>query len=292
MTDRARCRLRRCARPPAYPTKLEVLALPRLLKAHQPPAWMANGTILAATSAFLAANVAGCHSPAPTSGTQPPPPSKAPAIVAPLFEHGDGRGSAGCVAVSPPVFLSEEEALQIIVEELQPHGIELSGHDVELPSVIVKHKEFRQEQDGRRQGGRWVQFEAPLHADGVDSEHHIAVEFASRDDFDDLAGPWYAEGVYCTATFFDMREVAGYVADQARGRPEGVYFGVFYDPLEGRLDFAEFRRRSLAANGTLDRQRHRQVHEELSEQGKNKSAELLRQQVRDFVEWLKGQGVI
>ena len=46
-------------------------------------------------------------------------------VVAPIFEHGTGRGADGCVVVSPPVFLSEEEAVQVIREELAKQGIKL-----------------------------------------------------------------------------------------------------------------------------------------------------------------------
>ena len=77
---------------PAYPPKLDVLAMPGLLAKHQPPAWVRNAEIAGAAGLFLTANAAGCAKPTP-----PPLAANAPAIVAPIFEHGEGRASEGCV---------------------------------------------------------------------------------------------------------------------------------------------------------------------------------------------------
>ena len=45
----------------------------------------------------------------------------------PIFAHGTGRSSYGCMSVAPPVFLSEEEAMQVIAEECAAQGIDISG---------------------------------------------------------------------------------------------------------------------------------------------------------------------
>ena len=44
---------------------------------------------------------------------------QASVLVAPIFEHGKGRGATGCIVIAPPVFLSEEDARQAIEEELK-----------------------------------------------------------------------------------------------------------------------------------------------------------------------------
>lgn len=56
----------------------------------------------------------------------------AKAVVAPIFEHGEGRGATGCVVVNPPVFLSEQDAMQVIREELPKSGVSLSEGSVLL----------------------------------------------------------------------------------------------------------------------------------------------------------------
>src|SRR5690606_34641768 len=66
-------------------------------------------------------------------------------VVAPIFEHGEGRGSIGCSAVVPPAFLSEEEGMQILGEELAKHGIALKPgrtlEEVRVPARVEKDVE-------------------------------------------------------------------------------------------------------------------------------------------------------
>ncbi len=44
-------------------------------------------------------------------------------LKAPVFVHGEGRGSVGCMAVSSPVFVSETDARDIILESFSKQGI-------------------------------------------------------------------------------------------------------------------------------------------------------------------------
>ncbi len=110
---------------------------------------------------------------------------------------------------------------------------------------------------------------AVLNVDGLDPAHHIAVEFASRDDFWDLDGPWRAE-IHGTAFTVDTRSVATYLRERADGSDANVYFGAFYDPL-------------VLPEPPQSENRPRAVAE---------SKRLLREQVKDFAAWLKAQGAI
>lgn len=107
---------------PSYPTQLDVLATPEILAAHPPRGWLSNRDLAAFAAALLAANFAGCDSDKDHTLRKRLAPHAA-AVVAPVFEHGDGRGATGCVVISPPAFLSEEEALAVIREELTAHGL-------------------------------------------------------------------------------------------------------------------------------------------------------------------------
>jgi hypothetical protein len=60
------------------------------------------------------------------------------AIVAPIFERGEGRGADGCMVMSPPVFLSEEAALQVIREEMAVKGVQLRTNQTTLAGVTVR----------------------------------------------------------------------------------------------------------------------------------------------------------
>ena len=41
--------------------------------------------------------------------------------MAPVFIHGEGTGAYGCIAVTAPFFLSEEEAWEIIKSEAESY---------------------------------------------------------------------------------------------------------------------------------------------------------------------------
>ncbi|MCZ7584672.1 MAG: hypothetical protein M5R36_15785 [Deltaproteobacteria bacterium] len=62
------------------------------------------------------------------------------AIVAPVFEHGEGRGSIGCVMVNGPVFLSEEEALAVIKTALEKRGLTGFGSPKEYPEITIAQR--------------------------------------------------------------------------------------------------------------------------------------------------------
>ncbi|HBO43451.1 MAG TPA: hypothetical protein DD670_05880, partial [Planctomycetaceae bacterium] len=118
---------------PQYPRRGELLAD----SASRTARW--GKTASGAATFFLAISIGGCNDSPSTpnasqqtltsqeanvlSETSPP----RVGVVAPVFEHGEGSGSTGCIVMTPPVFLSEEEAMQIIKDELAKHGIALSG---------------------------------------------------------------------------------------------------------------------------------------------------------------------
>jgi hypothetical protein len=141
-------------------------------------------------------------------------------IVAPIFKHGEGRGAVGCVVVSPPVFLSEEEAMQIIGEELAKSGIRLKGGEalegVRIPQRFRKY-DFGEHAKKDSEGGRKLprltlvdgrltvpapplvetpqekvvearKHAKPLKLDGIDSEKRVAVEFVCYERYYDLGG--------------------------------------------------------------------------------------------------------
>lgn len=259
---------------PAYPTRLQVLADPHLLEKHIPVNWLSTPELAGAVAIFLAAN--SCTK----AGEEQIPASSGAAVVAPIFEHGAGRGATGCVAVSPPVFLSEEEALQVIVEELANAGVRVTGTDVVLEGVFVpQHIETY-----RRVGGTFrekveeIPGTQPLSLDIRDDRHRIGVEFISKSDYFQLGGARSAS----TAQGFDFQRVARGVAEAVGRKGKGIYFGAFYDPLP-EWDWGEAHRISSDWKQRWEAAKTREGIE---------AKRLLRQQVQDFIGWLKGQGAI
>ena len=84
------------------------------------PAYPTRREVLAGAASFALFRLTGCSFVFAES-------DEGKITVAPIFKHGEGRGATGCIVVSPPVFLSEEEALQIVKEELAKHGVQLAA---------------------------------------------------------------------------------------------------------------------------------------------------------------------
>jgi hypothetical protein len=197
--------------------------------------------------------------------------------------------------LSPPVFLSEEEALQVIADELKQHGIGLPESGVDLESVRIPLREYRGTLDwvSDKETHELVHFEGPLRIDAANTDRQIAIEFASVDDHHAVDGPWhFPDGAWSSVSEYDFKQVAGLIAQRANAKPEGMYVGVFYDPAEGRYDLDRLRRELVQSNGKLDRAKERKLWDQMKKDATIVSRRLLREQVRDFVDWLKAQGVI
>lgn len=278
-------------RPPAYPTKLQILASPGLLEKRLPPAWAINRELAAAVGVFLAAGASGCRTePSAANEGRANLSADVVAIVAPIFEHGEGRVSMGCIAVSPPALLSEDEALEIIKQEFANAGIHLSRRDVVAPDVIIVGKIFRSGYDwiAAKKTCGWQDVPGPLVVDLQDIEHAINIEFVSRDDFELLGG-----SMDVRAAVLDIKSVADSVAAEVNRQGQSIYFGAFYEPVV----YADWRAVRNDASGELANsvsalEEYKIMNRHAKQQCERRTQEDLRLQVRDFVDWLKAQGVI
>ena len=233
---------------------------PKPVEQHERPRYPTRREVLAGAASFALVNLAGCNFVVaePESGK---------ILVAPIFEHGCGRGATGCDVVTPPVFLSEEEGMQILREELAKHGIQLKA-DRNLDGVFVPAR-LEKLDHGKVSVVEVPDKAKPLKLSGMDAEKKIAIEFISGTNYDDLGG--LGGGLSGTALkgYYDPKEAAAYVAAQAKKQgKDHVFFGVFYDP------------------GPQDGQKTQ------TEQGKEDSKKLLRQQAQDFIAWLKEKKAI
>jgi hypothetical protein len=283
---------------PKYPTRLEIAARPDLLRRHQPPAWRKWPELTGAAGLLLLADAARIWA---ADGTpkrgQSLAQSNAVAVVAPIFEHGKGRGATGCIVMAPPVFLSEEEALQVIREEMAARGVPLGTNQTTLPGVIVHRQVWSTPQalkEGTNQPARpknEIRSE-PLKTDAADPQRKVFIEFVGERDapFWDLQRLIYdGKRDIRPGEDYDLPQTAHYVADRVkRDATTKVYFGTFYDPIAKSLDIRERPLGSLA---------------EMASPGttpppgpwadaKAESRRLLRLQVQDFIKWLQAQGVI
>ena len=184
---------------PRYPTKLEVVDMPNLLRRHVPAAWLGRREIAGALGAFLAAGAGGCH--ATTTEIQPAPAIKHPApvgtVIAPVFDRSERviQVSSGPVAA----YLTEEEGLQIVLQELQRCGLNMSLSDVQFGTD-----------------------EQPLRIDLMDPDRRVAVEFFSESD---ISGDNPRDRFLA-----DLRPRALNLASSVAEQGNDIYFGVIYDP--------------------------------------------------------------
>ncbi len=188
--------------------------------------------------------------------------------VAPLFLHGEGRGTFGCVAVNPPVFLTEDEARQVIAEEVQKVGLEFAPDALTIreTAVPITYPFWC----GRRsKGGTTLQpglQEGDLVLDGFDKNRYVAYEFVSREDYFE----WQTKEPACWSSVSSLNSkfAASTIRTGLESKTDKPWVGVFYEPLA------------------------RATRREDYETARQTDREDLRKQVRDFIQWLKAQGVI
>jgi len=186
-------------------------------------------------------------------------------LTVPLFVHGEGRGSFGCESVLPPVYLSEDEAAQVIRETAMEYGVDFSGKKTveskKLPYTNVYGDDMNKTYKGE------------LQLDGYDVDLGIGFEYVSQKD----VSTWHKDtGVMSTVETFDMKGTAEKLADALTDT------AVFYDP---GIDY------SAMPDWQSEEDWNRAVEEYHTLQKERMLADL-RAQVVDFLEWLVGQGVI
>ncbi len=258
---------------PRFPSRAQFGNDPARLLRYIPERWQRCRLAFSALMAFALARTEGALEASPTAQHQSPTPSDqsqttarsdktARVEVAPIFVHGEGQGATGCVAIAPPVFLSEAEALDVLWQELEQAQL---GFE-------------------RRPAGAGVTLaegETQLVFDFFSPELKLGVSFIGAHNYARLAGrSAYAcpddvsdgsRECMSTAGFYDTLNLAERTAERL-SKAARYSAGVFYDPLVTRdaqrpFGTAENRRQGLEAQARA----------------------LLREQVKDFVVWARTQ---
>ncbi len=161
-------------RHPRYPTKIEIRSDPDLLEKHVPKAWLSRGQIAGAAalvlgSATLLANT-GCI-------------------------------TQGCVVILPPVYISEEQAIEIIKEELASRGVTVSDSSTDTMDL-------------------------PIVVDLADPDTNVAIEFVSYDQCVEVTGDVGTdEYPRC-----DVHAVASLLVSEVHDSESDVHFEAIPDP--------------------------------------------------------------
>lgn len=281
-------------RKPAYPTRTILDEHPELLKLV-PKRWSANPIVLTALTAVCLL----------MSGYRARADGEVKSRVAPIFYYGGGRGSFGCIAMNPPVFLSEEEARQVIEFEMKSAGFKIIPDSLTIGNVncpLTDPFEFlRTDTSYPRTDSPLTEDECrriPLKLDGTDAKRGVSYEYVSQQDFEQWDGQkrvikgWGRFG-WCSVSELDMLGTAQQLREKLVPAKARGAFGVFYDPcISSYAD--EYNAWSLSLPKTEPVDPFDQRRSQLIRQARPRemAADELREQVRDFIKWLKAQGVI
>ncbi len=275
-------------RRPCYPTWTEVQCHPDLLRKHVPPAWLARAELTGALGVCLAATGTGCTGEAsstPAAAMVPTMPDDVSLVLSGMPDKDEealaspaGKyRSFGGYGVGRPtvVILTEEEAIAFIKEELGKHGLDMPESDFLMDSVCLQGWIRPVQHDWLTERVKFSDAKLvvrPLSVDLREPRLGIGVEYVSCDWNTMRSRRRPGELVYDAPSSLEAAEA---VAKEIRKHGTGIHVGVFHDPFT-----------------KLDRKLRRALGGDELDRARTRSRRLLRLQVKSFVEWLQGQGVI
>ena len=269
---------------PGYPTRPEVARDPELLRRHVPSAWKKSAHMTLALSALLAGGCASVRETVATGG-----------LVAVMMAGSlvTGRPAFACVAVSPPAYLSEEDALSVIREELMTVDVELSEGPACIEGLEMPVYHCKKKRDTEIGGGDSLETEQigvrPLEVDALDPVRRIAVEFIGVNDEKAVPGVSKKSRVEIYSTRLYAKLITEEI-NKNSGRQ--LHYRAFYDP-QGRVSLVSVPRPPDTGKTRAERKEDEKSFERATvEASRQESLRELRVQVKDFIEWLKGQGAI
>ncbi len=256
---------------PLYPKKEEILRNPNLLKTL-PERWRGNAYVAVALSSLLFMTLTACSNKDGGNAKIGKP--------VPIFIHGDGRGSFGCISVAPPAFLSEDEAFDVISEEAKKEGIIFEKNATILENVKIPKTDTFYSPSEEEKSKKMGTVEADLTLDGFDKVKHIGYEFVSKDDIHEWADK--NQNMWSSVEKFEFLSTADTLSQGVKDKTGDKMVAVFYDP------HYKFDSKDIKNIISKNKDDYTKMENELKEHVKVD----LREQVKDFINWLKGQGMI
>ena len=280
---------------PEYPTEYLFINNPELFNNYMPLRWRANKVVSSALLAFILAganaNDSIAQSPKPKnetsiikskdSSTTVNEVKKEVCKVAPIFVHGDGTGVIGCVVESPPTFISEKEAYEIIKYELYKENIFFSSSN--CPKIKI------------HLGENHTQF---LQIDLINKEKNLLVEYISKNEIfekDKIRDtvkrldtnnrkPSGSNDLFdeddeaeLSVSSFNLKKSSEIVREELI-KLNDYNAVIFYDPMLGIKNKSKIN--------------SREEYLSKCKETKDEAKELLTAQVRDFIQWMKNEGMI
>lgn len=188
--------------------------------------------------------------------------------IAPIFAHGDGSGSTGCVVMSPPVFISEDEARKIIFDALRVEGMIFDT--VDCPAIKFNAIPIANDCFNRNDTIKTKKAKIYLKMDGYNKELNLAIQYVSADDYYKFRSD---DDCMSSVQSYDTKMAAEIIRQEMyiNGKTNTV---VFYDPITS-IDF--------------NRNDNWEESQKLAE---DEAKKLLLAQVADFIKWIKKENFI
>ena len=276
-------------RKPGYPTIKTFVDNPELLSKNIPFAWIRNQYTATTLATFI---LCGAGNQSSAQKTKPATvivskvfkKDKPAAIqtakhdsvkIARIFSHGDGSGAIGCMVSSPPVFISEDEARKIIFTALKEENIEFSTITTPVlkfrvyTTVIDFHKKVINLMDKK-------EITVEIKMDGYNVKNNLAIEYVSAGLVNKLDPD---DGMTSSVQEINTKKTAERIRNEliAKGK---VNAAVFYDPIT-----YEDRR-------PVDLSLQLEDNPPPSPTHPPSGRDLLKAQVKDFIDWIKKEGII
>lgn len=267
---------------PNYPTIERYIENPGMLAQHMPAKWIKNKIAATSLATFILCGIPEKESRQATitetaihqnaENNKPELTQNEPADsvhVAPVFAHGEGAGASGCVVMSPPVFISEQEALDLIFGKLKEEGFIIETQNTD--SISFKSDQIAISCISDEEMKKKPKVDVVIKLDGYDKTRNFAIEYVSYYDYELFAEK--ENRYWCSVAEYKTKEAAEIIRENMV-KNNTMNSVVFYDPITN----AEY----------LRGQSWEKSEEDAIENSKN---ELLAQ-VTDFINWVKKEGLI
>lgn len=271
---------------PEYPGLEEFLRDPGLLSKNVPANWRNNGIVWAALVSFtLGSPGIACsqkkqprieliriheHDTALTIGEFEEAGDSS--FIAPLFRHGNGIGAYGCVMIMPPVFITEQEAKQIILNELKKENLVFDTNAQPTHKVVVKTKKTIWEKVKGKYNTRDTVEHHELKFDGYNKELNFAFCFVSKEKYRVFSD---YEPENSSVSHEDYIKT-GEKLRAAISKTNAVNAVIFYEPIP----YPDWKDRSV-----------RPDRDQWKTEGKKVAIDSLKAQVADFARWLHAEQI-
>ena len=284
-------------RKPGYPTIKTFVDNPGLLSKNVPFAWIRNQYAATTLATFIlcgAGNQSSAQKTKPATVVvskikkQDKPAeiqtAKHDSVkIARIFSHGDGSGAIGCMVSSPPVFISEDEARKIIFTALKEENIEFNTINTPVLKFTVypgvNYFESKEQQLKDKQGRK-----VEIKMDGYNVKNNLAIEYVSARLVNILDPPDYETS---SVQKINTKKTAEKIRDKLTAQGK-VNAAVFYDPVTYYDRYTYYDEYQEA----LDRVSSSNTSPSTSKDRPLSSRDLLKAQVKDFIEWIKKEGII